>query len=142
MRIQTTDGYVFEGADAKEIVRKMRDTQWGTPVLKREYMEEVRDRLNGAPGTTEIVIDRGADAFLASLSASGLIRIIPDNEIITDDTVFADDPDVDAEHAFDPDVTDDDDDTGSPEERSYESESTVNDMSDSDPRAYEPDPRD
>jgi hypothetical protein len=88
MRIQTTDGLVFEGADAKEIVRKMRDTQWGAPVLKREYMEEVRDRLNGAPGMTEIVIDRGADAFLSSLVTNGLIRIVPENEIITDDTSF------------------------------------------------------
>jgi len=115
MRIQTTDGYVFEGADAKEIVRKMRDTQWGAPVLKREYMEEVKDRLN-----VGIIHDKGADAFLTSLSDAGLIRFVPENEIITDDTsfnpvmndsdnepAFADDADVDKEHSYDADVDDD-----------------------------------
>jgi hypothetical protein len=113
MRIQTTDGFVFEGEDAKEIVRKMRDTQWGAPVIKRDYMEEVKDRISGAPGSTEIVADQGADAFLASLVSNNLIRFVPDGEVITDDLdadnqpAFADDADVDAEHAYDPDVDDD-----------------------------------
>ena len=86
MRIQTTDGIVFEGQDAKEVVRKMRDTQWGAPVIKREYMEEVKDRLSGMPGSTGIIHDRGAAAFLASLAGNGLIRVVPDGEVLpTDD---------------------------------------------------------
>lgn len=102
MRIQTTDGYVFEGADAKEIVRKMRDTQWGAPVLKREYMVEVRDRLSGADATP-IVADKGADAFLASLVFAKLIRFVPENEIITEDTPFAP---IDDEPTYEPDPRD------------------------------------
>lgn len=111
MRIQTTDKIVFEGTDAKEIVRKMRDTQWGAPVLKREYMEEVKDRLSGMPGSTPIIHDKGADAFLVSLCHNGLIRFVPENEAIVvddDDVAFADDPDTDAdrEPAYEPDPRD------------------------------------
>lgn len=140
MRIQTTDGYIFEGADAKEIVRKMRDTQWGTPVLKREYMQEVADRVTGAPGMTKIVIDQGANAFLASLSANKLIRIVPDNEIITDDTTFEmDDAENDARFDADAEASA----AYHDEEDRIARETEYNELNDvDDVPAYEPDPRD
>jgi hypothetical protein len=50
MRIHTIDGETFEGASPQEIVRQMRNTEWGAPERKRDYMVEVIDRVEQQTG--------------------------------------------------------------------------------------------
>lgn len=41
----TEDGMTFVGVDAKDIVRQMKTAQWNAPDTKREYMEQVGQRV-------------------------------------------------------------------------------------------------
>lgn len=65
----TSDGTVFEGRDAAEVVEKMRDSavhNQGMPLP--QYMEEVRNWTKDE----SIQVD-SPEAFLASLAALGYI---------------------------------------------------------------------
>lgn len=73
MKVTTTEGTVFEGRDAKEVVSQMRRDQWAAPALKAEYMAEVSDRVEQITGGD--IRDDNAEAFLTSLEAEGLITI-------------------------------------------------------------------
>lgn len=73
LRVRTDDGQTFTGVDAKEVVRQMRNTQWGAPVLKRDYMIEVAERVSGMTG--EPVDTTNVDTFLLSLAYAGVLTM-------------------------------------------------------------------
>jgi hypothetical protein len=72
--IQSEPPVTLTGADAKEIVRKMKHLQWNVPDAKRDYMRECAERVQIQTGTRPRV-RRGADAFLHDLRDMGLIQI-------------------------------------------------------------------
>jgi len=43
--VTTMDGMVFTGADSKEIVRQMKNTDWSAPEQKKNYITEVIRRV-------------------------------------------------------------------------------------------------
>ena len=74
MKFRTNDdtATVFEGDDAREIVRQMRDSGWKEYDRKREYMSDVAERVAAMTGTK---IDAGdAESFLRGLEEAGLIE--------------------------------------------------------------------
>lgn len=82
LRVTTEDGDVFEGDSEKEIVVQMRNTQWGAPVVKREYMRDVVERVENMTGVmmdpeASLDDDRqiGADEFLTYLQAVNLVKV-------------------------------------------------------------------
>lgn len=75
MRIQTNDGATFTGPDAKAVVRQMRDQQWSAPVMKRDYMVEVAERVEMLTG--ERIATTPAETFLNELERVGLVTIEP-----------------------------------------------------------------
>lgn len=80
--VTTEDGQTFTGT-AVQIVQQMRNTQWGLPVLKRDYKREVIDRVEqmtagtnrGGPGPRGYVT---APAFIEFLLQRGVITIAHD----------------------------------------------------------------
>ena len=85
MRIKTIDSDVFEGQDAKDIVRQMNRVNWNAPERKGDYMQSVAIKVWAMthyrmaapmmPPTTK------ADTFLAELADLGLIEILPDSTL-------------------------------------------------------------
>ena len=74
--VTTNDGVVFTGADAAEIVRQMRNTEWGEPVLKRDYISSVLARVMSMTRVTPLVPvlqPARAEKFLGYLQQVGLI---------------------------------------------------------------------
>jgi hypothetical protein len=76
LKVDTHDGTVFEGDDAKDIVRQMKMTEWGHPEKKRDYMEEVAERIEQMTGSE--VPHGSAASFLLGLAEAGLITITSD----------------------------------------------------------------
>lgn len=73
LRITTNDGKHFAGKDAREVVRKLRDTQWSLGFQpKGEYMLEVANRVQQITGC---VIPLDAEGFLLGLQTAKLIVI-------------------------------------------------------------------
>lgn len=72
LKVTATDGAVFHGATAQEVVRAMRNTQWNAPVLKRDWMEEVAERVEQMTGERPRTRAR---EFLADLKRLGLVTI-------------------------------------------------------------------
>ena len=82
LRVTTTDCEVFTGDNAKEIVRQMRNTQWGAPQPKRSYMVDVVERtemMTGINMDPDAVLDdeleQGCEHFLIYLETVGAISI-------------------------------------------------------------------
>lgn len=76
IRVRTQDGrYRFEGADARAVVRQMRDAgwKWGDP--KRDYMIDVACRVSSMTGAE---VRTTAEGFLEDLVALGLLEIVDD----------------------------------------------------------------
>lgn len=75
--VKTNDGLIFTGTGPVDITRQMRNTQWGEPVPKGEYIQSVVYRvcdLTGEPVPEDW--DRyGATEFLMFLESHGLITI-------------------------------------------------------------------
>lgn len=76
LKVDAGNGDVFEGDDAKEIVRQMKMTEWGHPEKKRDYMEEVAERIEQMTGRT--ILHTSAAQFLLSLADAGVITIVAD----------------------------------------------------------------
>jgi hypothetical protein len=74
VRIQTNDGAVFAGRSANAIVRKMADCRWNAPEEKREWKEEVVDRVWQMTGV-RVPVDNPTE-FLLELSRLGLVRLL------------------------------------------------------------------
>lgn len=75
--VKTNEGLVFTGTDAKDIVRQMRNTQWGDPLPKGEYIQSVIFRVCNLIGEEipENWDDIGAEGFLLFLESHGLVTI-------------------------------------------------------------------
>lgn len=75
MKIRTNDGYEFQGTDAKDVVRQMKYDEWSAPERKREYMEEVVDRVSQMveiePVDPQTI---SAEEFLVWLERAGLVK--------------------------------------------------------------------
>ena len=72
MVILTNDGKRFVGRNAKGIVRQMKAMQWNLEdSTKREYMEEVADRVQQMTG---VMIPLDVEGFLLGLEKARLIR--------------------------------------------------------------------
>lgn len=67
----TTDAGIYAGASAEEVVRAMRDSQWNAPERKRDWMDEVRDRVRSVYGV-DIAPDLTATEFLKALDTAGV----------------------------------------------------------------------
>ena len=74
MKVTMHDGAVFEGRDAKAIVRQMKHADWGAPPKKQAYMVEVAERLADL-GTTQVIRTHDAGLFLFDLAVAGLCRV-------------------------------------------------------------------
>lgn len=73
MRVHVIDTeQTFEGEDARAVVREMRDSDWHAPDKKRDYMEQVAERVEGMTG--ERISTDGAEVFLHELHRVGLIE--------------------------------------------------------------------
>lgn len=70
--ITTRDEQQFSGAKATDIVRQMKLAQWNAPDTKREYMEQVGQRVMEMTGTRP---RESATYFLMDLESVGLITI-------------------------------------------------------------------
>ena len=73
MKVTTTEGLEFTGDTPQEIVRQMRNVQWNAPVVKRDWMAEVAERVEQMTGTRPST--ENASAFLSSLAALNLILV-------------------------------------------------------------------
>lgn len=75
--VKTNDDLIFTGTGPVDIAQQMRNTQWGEPMPKGEYIQSVVYRvcdLSGEPLPEDW--DRlGAEGFLLFLEAHGLITI-------------------------------------------------------------------
>lgn len=76
MIVKTGEGQEFAGATAEAVVRQMRDTEWNAPEKKRDYMEEVAERVFNMtgleiPSPTTIP----ASEFLQYLERAGLVTV-------------------------------------------------------------------
>jgi hypothetical protein len=82
MRIRTTDGAFFLGDSPEDVVRQMKNTQWGAPERKREYMAEVVERVENMTGMfynpeREFVEgDVSPPDFLEFLRRAGMVEIV------------------------------------------------------------------
>lgn len=76
IRVDTKDGNLFEGVDAKDVVRQMKMTEWGHPEKKRDYMEEVAERVEQMTGRE--VPHTSAAGFLLGLADAGIINVEAD----------------------------------------------------------------
>lgn len=71
-RYVTTDGrFEFEGDDAREVVRQMRDSEWKWHDRKLDYMTAVAGRVEEITGQR---VRTYAEAFVADLVALGFLR--------------------------------------------------------------------
>jgi hypothetical protein len=70
--VTASDGSVFRGRSAQAVVRQMKRNQWSAPSRKREYMEEVAERIFAARG---IPIRTDPASFLRDLADAGLLEI-------------------------------------------------------------------
>ena len=68
LRITTIDGRIFEGEDAPAVVRQMRDAAWRQGDPKRDYMEDVSERLGGTVRTEAL-------PFLQDLGVAGIVTL-------------------------------------------------------------------
>lgn len=85
MRVKALDGEVFEGEDARDVVRQMKNIEWNAPHRKRDYMAEVIERVQAMTGlvaSAEPWCVGGADDaaiapqdFLDYLEGAGVIEI-------------------------------------------------------------------
>lgn len=73
IRIETNDGEIFTGNDAKDITRQMRDTQWNAPARKGDYIEEVVERVESLTGVAPPSAHPSAEAFLQYLERAKVI---------------------------------------------------------------------
>lgn len=73
MQITTTDGLVILARHARHAVEQMRNTQWNAPDSKREYMEQVKERVQTL--TSRTIETHSPIAFLQSLQVAGLLTI-------------------------------------------------------------------
>lgn len=81
--VTTQDGLVFTGADARDIVRQIKVAQWNAPDTKREYMEQVGQRVMEMTGQRP---REDATGFLIDLERAGLVTIAFEN--ISEDTAY------------------------------------------------------
>lgn len=65
-------GPEFTGKTARHLVRQMAKDGWNAPDTKREYMEQVAERVMGMTGTRP---REDASGFLIDLQSAGLIEI-------------------------------------------------------------------
>lgn len=70
--VKTNDEQVFQGEDAKVIVRAMKNAQWNAPDTKREYMEQAAERVRQMTGQRP---REDAVGFLTDLQTAGLVTI-------------------------------------------------------------------
>lgn len=73
MRVTTQDGATFSGDTPEQIVSQMRRDNWSAPPKKREYMEEVAERVIDMTGS--VVRADTATNFLNDLQDSGFLKI-------------------------------------------------------------------
>lgn len=81
--VTTNDLLFFAGADAKDVVRKMKEAQWNAPDTKREYMEQVGQRVMEMTGQRP---REDATGFLIDLERANLVTIAFEN--ISEDTAY------------------------------------------------------
>lgn len=79
MIVTTTDGLVIVARDARHAVEQMRDTQWNAPDSKREYMEQVSERVQALTGRT--VATHSPSALLADLQRAKLLIVSGDDTL-------------------------------------------------------------
>jgi alkylation response protein AidB-like acyl-CoA dehydrogenase len=72
-RVECSDGEVFQAETAAGIVEQMRSAEWHKPPKKREYMEEIQERVEQMTGVS-VRVDRPTH-FLKDLEAAGVLRI-------------------------------------------------------------------
>jgi len=73
IEVVTNDGQKFEGTP-KQVVRQMRNTQWGAPMQKGDWMDEVADRVASMTGRP---CARTPVPFLKDLERAKLVTIQP-----------------------------------------------------------------
>lgn len=77
LKIETSDGEVFVGEGAVEVVQQMRNTQWGVPQVKREYMIDVVERVESMTGVLmdpDVENSMTAEDFIVYLCTAGVVR--------------------------------------------------------------------
>lgn len=72
MKVTTDDGHIFEGADARAIVRAMADADWQRYDKKRDYMDDVAERVTMMTG---FEVRTFAEGFVEDLATAGLIAV-------------------------------------------------------------------
>lgn len=70
-KIITEDGATFEGEDARDLVRQMRDAGWQHYDRKRDYMEDVSSRIEQMTGEP---VRTFAEGFIEDIIEAGLAR--------------------------------------------------------------------
>lgn len=73
LQLTTNDGHVVLGPTPAALVRGLRATQWNAPDTKREYMEQVADRVATMYGAQ--VRPETPARFLRDLERAQLVTI-------------------------------------------------------------------
>lgn len=76
IKIVTADGITVEADSFNKAVMQLRDQQWQAPTLKRDYREEVADRVLDETGTS--IRSNTSENFIRDLADLGLLRLVDD----------------------------------------------------------------
>ena len=71
----TNDGVTVRGTTARGVVRALRDRQWNAPDHKRDWMEQVAERIAHVANTAQVPMFANAEEFIAMLIRVGLLRL-------------------------------------------------------------------